>query len=49
MAGDLSGRLEVTGSGDEFDRLASSLNAMLDRIEDLVIEQARLVGTYKNE
>lgn len=36
MAGDLSGRLEVTGSGDEFDRLASSLNAMLDRIEDLL-------------
>lgn len=36
MAGDLSGRLEVTGSGDEFDRLASSLNAMLDRIETLL-------------
>lgn len=36
MAGDLSGRLEVTGSGDEFDRLAGSLNAMLDRIETLL-------------
>ena len=36
MRGDLSGRLEVTGSGDEFDRLASSLNAMLDRIEHLL-------------
>jgi signal transduction histidine kinase len=36
MRGDLSGRLEVTGSGDEFDRLAASLNAMLDRIEHLL-------------
>jgi signal transduction histidine kinase len=36
MAGDLSGRLEVTGTGDEFDRLADSLNAMLDRIEHLL-------------
>ncbi|MCX5493104.1 HAMP domain-containing sensor histidine kinase [Kaistia dalseonensis] len=36
MAGDLSGRLEVTGTGDEFDRLAQSLNAMLDRIEHLL-------------
>jgi signal transduction histidine kinase len=26
----------VTGSGDEFDRLANSLNAMLDRIEALL-------------
>jgi signal transduction histidine kinase len=36
MEGDLSGRLEVTGTGDEFDRLADSLNAMLDRIEHLL-------------
>jgi signal transduction histidine kinase len=36
MLGDLSGRLEVTGSGDEFDRLADSVNAMLDRIEHLI-------------
>jgi signal transduction histidine kinase len=36
MLGDLSGRLEVVGSGDEFDRLADSLNAMLDRIEHLL-------------
>lgn len=37
MVGDLSGRLEVTGSGDEFDRLAENLNAMLDRIEHLLL------------
>jgi signal transduction histidine kinase len=36
MDGDLSGRLEVTGTGDEFDRLAESLNAMLARIERLM-------------
>jgi signal transduction histidine kinase len=36
MAGDLTGRLEVTGTGDEFDRLAASLNAMLERIEHLL-------------
>jgi len=37
VAGDLSGRLEVTGTGDEFDRLAESLNAMLTRIERLML------------
>ncbi|MCB1488826.1 MAG: HAMP domain-containing protein [Bauldia sp.] len=36
VAGDLSGRLEVTGTGDEFDRLAESLNDMLERIEHLL-------------
>jgi hypothetical protein len=32
MGGDLSGRLPVTGSGDEFDRLSENLNTMLARI-----------------
>ncbi len=36
MTGDLTGRLEVTGTADEFDRLAISLNAMLVRIERLM-------------
>lgn len=36
MAGDLSGRLPVTGSGDEFDRLALSTNDMLERISELM-------------
>ncbi|MGD9502118.1 MAG: sensor histidine kinase [Methyloceanibacter sp.] len=36
MAGDLSGRLPVTGSGDEIDRLSESLNLMLGRIEQLM-------------
>jgi len=37
VAGDLAGRLEVTGTGDEFDRLAESLNTMLTRIERLML------------
>ncbi len=36
MAGDLTGRLPVIGSGDEFDRLALNLNGMLTRIESLM-------------
>lgn len=35
MGGDLSGRLPITGSGDEFDRLSENLNAMLTRIAAL--------------
>lgn len=36
MSGDLSGRLPIAGSNDELDRLASNLNAMLERIEALM-------------
>ncbi len=36
MAGDLAGRLPVAGTGDELDRLAVHLNAMLERIEALM-------------
>lgn len=35
MAGDLSGRLPISGTGDEFDRLSENLNAMLGRIATL--------------
>lgn len=38
MAGDLSERLPVSGSGDEFDRLAEATNQMLDRIGELMTE-----------
>lgn len=37
MAGDLSRRIALTGSGDELDRIAESLNAMLARIEELLL------------
>ncbi len=36
LRGDLSGRLPLSGAGDELDRLARNLNAMLDRIADLM-------------
>ena len=36
MGGHLSGRLPIAGSGDELDRLASNLNAMLPRSETLL-------------
>lgn len=35
IAGDLSRRVPLTGKGDEFDRLATTLNAMLDQNERL--------------
>ncbi|WP_175869184.1 sensor histidine kinase [Bartonella gabonensis] len=37
MDGDFSGRLPVSGVGDEFDRLSTNLNVMLDCIEELNI------------
>jgi signal transduction histidine kinase len=36
MDGDLAGRLPNAGTGDELDRLATNLNAMLERIEALM-------------
>jgi len=36
MAGDLSGRIPLTGRDDELDRLSENLNSMLDRIEQLM-------------
>jgi len=36
MQGDLAGRMPVQGTGDELDRLAESLNRMLDQIERLM-------------
>jgi hypothetical protein len=37
MAGNMSDRLPVAGTGDELDRLADNLNVMLDRIEALMV------------
>jgi signal transduction histidine kinase len=36
MAGDLTRRAPVRGAGDEFDALAEAMNAMLDRLEQLM-------------
>ena len=43
MAGDLSQRVPVRGSGDDFDRLAETLNLMLARIE-AALEAVRRVS-----
>jgi hypothetical protein len=37
MSGDLSRRAPVAGSGDEFDRLSEQINAMLGKLERLVV------------
>ena len=37
MGGDLSSRMPIAGSGDELDKLARSLNEMLDQIERLMM------------
>ncbi|MAI90426.1 HAMP domain-containing sensor histidine kinase [Ponticaulis sp.] len=37
ISGDLSRRAPVVGSGDEFDRLSERLNAMLDKLEHLMM------------
>jgi signal transduction histidine kinase len=44
IGGDLARRLPVSGADDEFDRLATSLNAMLARIQDLM-EDIRQVSS----
>lgn len=44
MAGDFSRRIPPNGSHDEFDRLAHTVNAMLDRIEQLM-ENLHAVGS----
>ena len=36
MSGDLSQRIHTRGAGDEIDRLAATVNDMLDRIEQLM-------------
>lgn len=43
IAGDLTRRIERTGSGDDFDRLSATLNTMLDRIGAL-LENLRQVS-----
>lgn len=43
IAGDLSQRIALTGSGDDFDRLSTTLNLMLDKIQDL-LENLRQVS-----
>lgn len=49
IAGDLSGRVAVRGSGDDFDTLAETLNEMLARIEQLVQSISRVSDSIAHE
>lgn len=49
IAGDLSGRVRLSGTGDDFDQLAATLNEMLDRIERLVASISRVSDNIAHE
>lgn len=49
IAGDLSGRVELRGSDDDFDQLAATLNQMLARIEGLVASISRVSDNIAHE
>ena len=42
VAGDLAQRIRTEGTGDEFDELAQNLNAMLERIERLLVSMRQV-------
>ncbi|PYE20643.1 heavy metal sensor kinase [Williamsia limnetica] len=48
-AADLSRRVGIPGSGDEIDRLASTLNGMLGRLETSQVRQQRFVSDASHE
>ncbi|HZT52449.1 MAG TPA: HAMP domain-containing sensor histidine kinase [Stellaceae bacterium] len=47
--GDLSQRVPVSGSGDEFDQLAANLNAMLDQIERLMLGMRQVTDNIAHD
>jgi signal transduction histidine kinase len=47
--GDLTQRVPVTGSGDEFDQLAENLNAMLDQIERLMLAMRQVTDNIAHD
>lgn len=49
IAGDLSGRVEMAGKGDDFDRLADTLNAMLARNQMLFEAIGRVSDNIAHE
>jgi signal transduction histidine kinase len=49
IAGDLSGRVALQGSGDDFDQLSATLNEMLARIEGLVASISRVSDNIAHE
>ena len=49
MAGNLSVRVPLKGTGDDFDQLGMSLNAMLDRNQELVASLGRVSDNIAHE
>jgi signal transduction histidine kinase len=49
MGGDLTGRMPVSGSGDELDRLALALNQMLDQIERLMAAMQEVTSNVAHD
>jgi signal transduction histidine kinase len=49
IRGDLSQRVPLTGSGDEFDQLAGNLNAMLDQIERLMLGMRQVTDNIAHD
>jgi signal transduction histidine kinase len=49
IRGDLTQRVPLTGSGDEFDQLAANLNAMLDRIERLMLGMRQVADNIAHD
>lgn len=49
IAGDLSGRVRLRGSGDDFDQLAQTLNEMLERIQQLIAAISRVSDNIAHE
>ncbi len=49
MEGDLSGRVQVRGTNDDFDRLGATLNLMLSRIESLFEAVRRVSDNVAHE
>ncbi len=49
IRGDLTQRVPLNGSGDEFDQLAANLNAMLDRIERLMLGMRQVTDNIAHD
>lgn len=49
MEGQFGERIATSGAGDDFDRLGVTLNAMLDRIEELVASVSRISDNIAHE
>ena len=49
LEGDISRRMPLTGSGDEFDVLSRNLNRMLDRIEELMTSMREVTDNVAHD